>query len=518
MNNLLSFSLPYAVLSNPRLVVGLLVFIIANQGIATEPAMDTVKFEATSCWNKVDSDAETDCGWLIVPEDWNAPRASKLKLPVAVFRALKPDSSLSPIIFLAGGPGGHPLGDDGKYMNNLRKWVDADFPGRSMIFFDQRGTGMSVPNLDCPEAQDPMVWWHKTEIVDAANNVPAGLHAAFGACMKRHLTAGRQLGAFNTIQSASDVEALRRALALDDIVLYGLSYGTRLALTVMRHYPEHIESAILDSVYPPQVDAVWNDAEAFGAVLDRLFDACEQHKDCSIAYPDLRGRLIRALERLARKAAIIEISNMRGFEPLHVRVDHRTFLRVLRNEMYYIARLPNLAVLISGVAQGEYWRMKQHIENTAYGHFPSSYTMGVNLAIGCNDDAGLHNGQAEAGAGELSAYLEDYTTWFNDYAFCEFWPLDPETQNRTAVVSEVPSLILAGGLDPATTLEHAEIAAETLSNSHLFVFPAYGHVQLRSNPCAWEILGEFLANPLQRPSPTCLSSLRQPAFITIGGN
>ncbi len=96
--------------------------------------------------------------------------------------------------------------------------------------------------------------------------------------------------------------------------------------------------------------------------------------------------------------------------------------------------------------------------------------------------------------------------------------MDPDTRNRDAVESEVPTLILAGGLDPATTVEQAEMAVATLPVSHLFVFPAYGHVQLRSNPCAWEILYEFLSNPTVRPNPACVASPRQPAFITVGGN
>ncbi len=68
-----------------------------------------------------------------------------------------------------------------------------------------------------------------------------------------------------------------------------------------------------------------------------------------------------------------------------------------------------------------------------------------------------------------------------------------------------------------TTLEQAEMAAETLADSHLFVFPANAHVQLRDK-CAREVVNAFLANPMSRPDPACLGSLRQPGFITVGGN
>jgi len=501
-----------------RYFVGLLAYFLTSHSIATEFNTDVAEFEPTTCWNTVDSEARTDCGWLIVPEDWNRPEGTKIKLPVVFFRALNPDTSLAPIIYLAGGPGGHPLGDDGKYMDSWRRWIDNDFPGRSMVVFDQRGTGLGVPNLNCEEAQVPEIWWHITKDPDEPNNVPAQVHAAFKICMERHRSAGRQLAAFNTIQSATDVEALRQTLQLDEVILYGLSYGTRLALTVMKHYPEYIKSAVLDSVYPPQVEAVWNDAAAFSAVLDRLFDACQQYKDCALAYPDLRGRLLRALDKLSQQPVIVEINSNQGFETLPVHVDGHTFLSVLRGEMYHIARLPNLAVLISGVAQGEYWRLKQHIENSAYGHFPSSYTMGANLTISCNDDAGFVRPKPVKRDDKLHAYLQEFVTRFDDYPYCEFWKIDPATQNRTAVGSDIPTLILAGGLDPATTIEHARAAAKTLPNSYLFEFPAYGHVQLRSNPCAWEIFDAFLEDPMVRPDPACVAKPRMPAFITVGGN
>jgi pimeloyl-ACP methyl ester carboxylesterase len=403
-------------------------------------------------------------------------------------------------------------------MHGWRREADFSFPGRILIVFDQRGTGLSSPKLDCREAEEPIVWWPISKNPDDEVNSSARVHAAFAACMARHLAAGRKLQVFNTLQSATDVEALRRALELGDIVLYGLSYGTRLALTVMKFHPEHIEAAILDSVFPPQAEYAKSDARTFGPVLDRLFEACNQDKDCAAAYPDLRSRLLRVLEQLAREPAIVEIVNLEGGEPLYAQVDHRMFLSVLRGEMYHTARLPNLPVLISGVAQGEYWRLKQHVENSVYGDFPSSVTMGARLAVVCNDDPDAVDRQPESGDAEPYPYLKDFVEWGREYPLCGFWTTNPETRNRDAVVSDVPSLLLAGGLDASTTVEQAEMAAETLPVSHLFVFPANAHVQLRINPCAWEVVDEFLANPAVRPRPDCLASLRRPAFLTYGGN
>ena len=115
-------------------------------------------------------------------------------------------------------------------------------------------------------------------------------------------------------------------------------------------------------------------------------------------------------------------------------------------------------------------------------------------------------------------YLGDYVAWVRDLEPCPVWPVGvPEPVETTAVVSAVPSLLLAGGFDASTPVELAEVAAKTLSTAHLFVFPANAHGQLSSSKCAREVLRAFLINPQIRPDPVCLQSLRQPSFLALGG-
>jgi pimeloyl-ACP methyl ester carboxylesterase len=92
-----------------------------------------------------------------------------------------------------------------------------------IVVFDQRGTGYSMPSLDCTpddEADDPL-----------------------RACRERLAAAGVDLGAYNSRESASDVADLLEVLDIEEATLFGVSYGTRLALTVMRDHPERIVSA-----------------------------------------------------------------------------------------------------------------------------------------------------------------------------------------------------------------------------------------------------------------------------------
>lgn len=495
-------------------------FFFTAQSTAADFLTDgVIEFQTTDCWVKPDSKARTDCGWLTVPEDWENPNAQKLKLPVVIYRPLNPDPSLHPVIYLSGGPGYPALGYKGGDIRYWRREAENFFPGRTLILFDQRGTGLSSPKLECHDGDGPMVWYPVSKNPQAFGDIPSRVHATYAACAARHLAAGRQLSAFNTVQSAADVDALRRVLKLKTVVLFGIDYGTRLALTVMKLYPKNIHAAILDSVLPPQAEYSSNDSKIFGPVLDRLFQACHQDEKCVAAYPDLRDQFLLVLEKLAQEPVIVEITNFTSSGPLYVRVDHRMFLWVLQHNMYRTVKIQGLPLLISVVAQGEYMDLKYHLENIVDNRsgFPENYDMGALLAVGCNDSVDEVNRQPKANAAESYPYLKDFAASNREISPCVIWPTKPGTGNRDVVSSEIPTLLLAGGLDVATTVEQAVMAAETLSQSHLFVFPANAHVQVR-NKCSWKVIDEFLSDPASRPNPKCLTSLRQPPFITLGEN
>lgn len=98
-------------------------------------------------------------------------------------------------------------------------------------------------------------------------------------------------------------------------------------------------------------------------------------------------------------------------------------------------------------------------------------------------------------------------------AICEAWDVgvaDP-IENQP-VSSDVPTLIFAGRYDPITPPAWGSLAAETLSHSYFYEFPAIGHGVVRANECALEIGLQFLADPLLEPDSACLAELTSPDF------
>ena len=181
-----------------------------------------------------------ECGYLTVAEDCQASSPTDrgaLQLAVGVFKADHPSAGAAPLLYLDGGPGGPAL-DDVVALWRLFAPLAVD---RDLVVFDQRGTGHSKPALMC---DDIMV------------ATDAGESDFVTACRNDLAAKVVSLSHFDSASSATDINDLRIALGYPAWDLFGISYGTRLALTVLRDYPDSVRSIVIDSVLPPQVDAL----------------------------------------------------------------------------------------------------------------------------------------------------------------------------------------------------------------------------------------------------------------------
>jgi pimeloyl-ACP methyl ester carboxylesterase len=124
----------------------------------------------------------------------------------------------------------------------LGRGLDAVLAQRDLVLFDQRGTGYSQPRLDCPErsAVTPALLDGSL----SAEQAQGAIVEAFRRCRERLLAQGIDLSAYNSAASAADLNDLRLALGYEKLNLYAVSYGTRLALTLMRDYPQAVRSAV----------------------------------------------------------------------------------------------------------------------------------------------------------------------------------------------------------------------------------------------------------------------------------
>jgi len=260
--------------------------VISGAQSESAPALERLGGEAgtfteTDCPFETPADEDITCGVLTVPENRQTDNGATVELMVAILHARSDSPQPDPIIYLEGGPGGSALaGIDTWYNTPYRQ--DRDF-----ILFDQRGTGFSLPSLNCTEMDED------------------DIESAVEQCRDRLLAEGVDLTAYNSRENAADVEALRLALGVDQVNLYGISYGTRLALTVMRDYPDGLRAVVIDSVYPPNVDTGYLFPSDTYALISAMFADCAAQPDCDAAFPDLEARFYDALYAIADAPPVV---------------------------------------------------------------------------------------------------------------------------------------------------------------------------------------------------------------------
>ena len=175
-------------------------------------------------------------GILTVPENWNLPNKSKIKLAVAKLHSLKETNKS--VIYVSGGPGGWSIGA-------IKKWLNHPLRNEAnLILIDLRGTGFSEPKL-CPDLGKSLF-----QVFSKNHNVQEDIEAMVSLsiqCKRNIIEKGINPRRYNSYSISKDLHALKNVLKIDKWFVYGLSYGTYISQVYIDNYPDDIEAVILDS-------------------------------------------------------------------------------------------------------------------------------------------------------------------------------------------------------------------------------------------------------------------------------
>ena len=279
---------------------------IAIGGVIAAPVMEagrrppaTAQLQPEACKFRVATGFVASCYRLLVPESRSAAESLTLELPVAVISMSETRRRNDAVVYLAGGPG------DGAWQDPERISFWWDFVRanpwlnqRDLVLIDQRGTGDASPRMDCPEVQKLTLPF--LALGRDSQRAAAMMTEAVADCMERVTELGHDPGSYTTEESARDLHDLFAALDAGSWNVYGVSYGTRLALAYLKLFPEDFRSVILDSTDPPQIDFYADDARRTQRAFDVVLEACERDQACRSWYPNLAARLLALVERLNR--------------------------------------------------------------------------------------------------------------------------------------------------------------------------------------------------------------------------
>jgi pimeloyl-ACP methyl ester carboxylesterase len=455
-------------------------------------------YEPAACQFPEPSGYEIECGYLTVPEDRSQVTGRQIRLHTAIVKSASANPEPDPVVHLVGGPGGSLLDDIVPY---LGRGGDEILKKRDYVLFNQRGTHYAEPFLACPGRTE--IEWELAEQGLTLEERNRRQVEFLLDCHDDLIDQGINLSAYNSAENAADVNDLRIALGYGQTNLYGVSYGSRLALTTMRDHPTGIRSAIIDAVLPLQAnlnqEITLNAHRAFHAV----FEDCAADADCSQAHPDLETTFYRVVDELNTHPVSLQLS--RGL----VVVDGYAFVDALFGLLYSTDAIPWIPFLIEEASHGEYPELSIFAVPGR-----STRGWGMHYSIWCREEVPFES-QEEALvlAADLPPLYSDLFATAFDWTVCESWKAgvaDP-IENQ-AVVSDIPTLVLSGRYDPVTPPAWGRLAAETLANSFVYEFPSLAHGAMRSNACALEIGLQFLDDPTAAPDASCLDELVGPEF------
>lgn len=522
----------------------LALFLIFLLPVLSLSAQDEIPFfEEAPCFFPViepEIDGETiRCGYLFVPENRTSADSPEIELAVAILSSVGINPQPDPIIYLEGGPGGSAIASvDAWFASALRE-------DRDIILIDQRGTGYSFPSLNCYELDE-------------------GDEGATEACRERLIEEGVDLDAYNSAENAADIADLVRALELEEVNLFGVSYGTRLALTVLRDHPQVIRTVMIDAVYPPHVQG-YNEQPQWGdRAFQILFERCAADDACAEAFPDLDQVFYDTVDALNDEPALFQDPESGDEREL----TGEDMVNELYQLLYDSAAIPYLPLQIYAASEGDFETYlyppyedsgEGGADEGAVGLTDEQYNTLLMNFLGMESEEELEEYLAELSDEELAELEEEALGGidsdsegmfnsvecaeelpFNDldaaaeaaeglppqigeamltgveqqFVDCETWNVQPaDPLENEPVVSDLPVLVLSGEFDPITPPEWGQAAAEYLSSSFFYTFPGMGHGAVDVDPCPTQIALDFLANPLAEPDSGCIAEM-QVSFYT----
>jgi len=449
----------------------------------------------------LDFPAGVQCGYLTVPENRAKPDGRRIRIFVMRALAVSATPKRDPIVYLSGGPGG---AGSFEVAFMVKHGLNAD---REVIFVDQRGTHRAEPRVGCPAWEQ--FGFDSVSLPFAAESTTAADSKTIKECRDRLVAAGVDLAAYNSTENAADIANLRLALGIESWNVYGVSYGSKLALIVLRDHPQGIRSVILDSVSPPTNNIVETWWSAPASSFKAIFAACAAQPACATAFPNLEADFTATVNRLDKMPIVTQAKDGAG-APVTVNIDGFTFAYtlIMTSERGDASGVPKMMADMargdSGTVATAYLAMRGPPEFVGLGG------VGLALTVFCAEHANLTTEAAALARAKAAlpgfpdSVLRVQPKQGRLFTECPVWNVGKAPPAVSApIVSNVPVLILEGTFDAATAPEWVGLITPDLKNSQYVAFPFTGHSVLGKSKCATSIMAAFLDNPMKPVDPTC---------------
>ena len=391
------------------------------------------------------------CGVVRRPLDPAKPGGVHIDVHYAVLPALARNRKPDPVLFFAGGPGQGAMDLGGTVARLLGRLAYR----RDIVLVDQRGTGRSA-SLACPplEPTAPL----------AGSLDPARRLDRLKACLSqlKKLPHG-DLRQYTTAIAMQDAEAVRQALGVAQVNLVGGSYGTRAALDYMRQFPKAVRRAVIDGVAPPDMVLPAAMSTDNQAAFDAVLAACQAEAACRQRHFALAEDWRTLLASLPRDITLLHPVTA---QPEKLTLSRDTLLAMVRAPLYVPSLSAALPLALGEASRGRFEPLAG-LSSALGGGRAGAIAQGMHFSVVCAEDAPRLGQTTDApGADFGSAFAGLYRR------VCADWPRgDVPPAFYTLPAAPVATLVLSGGMDPATPPRHGERVSRALGGKENEVEP-----------------------------------------------
>lgn len=471
------------------ITAGLIAFIFFTVSVR---AVATANNNEEAIHFKADSGESTDAfqGFIMVPENRKNPESRQIRVNYVRFPSTSKNPG-SPIVYLAGGPGGSGIAT-AKWRRfplfmAMREYGD-------VIALDQRGTSQSQQEETCVSEQKIGL----TEQVSDAE-ITLRYRQAGTECLAFWKAKGVDVYGYTTEQNAWDIDDLRRHLKAEKVALWGISYGSHLALAALKQFPERIDKVILASV--EGLDQTVKLPAYTNAYFERVQDILLQ-QETEQKITDLTAMMRRVHDKLQKSPLRLSVPQKNGT------ASHILFQR------YHMQMLASRAIADPGAYLGMLVQLYQGLDNDDHelltyvlqrGFFNEEYIsfrlmpLAMDVASGVSE-ARLNIIKQQSQNALLGQYLNFPMPALNNLDPA----LDLGDEFRTDPDADNPVLVFTGSLDGRTYPAEQRKAVSRLSNATQINVINAGHNLYTSSPEVLERMRAFMAGFLVSDSDIVL--------------
>ena len=437
-----------------------------------------------------DRDLAFQCGTTTVPVSYADPTGGTLQLFLVKATLAGQANRIGSLVVNPGGPG--QSATDAAIQSALT--LPTDVLGRfDVVGVDPRGVGLSEPAVECiGDQQKDELFAADPRATDAASLATAfgRVDAVADACATKYKDA---LGAFDTVDTARDMDLVRQSLGDEQLTFLGYSYGTTLGSTYAELFPDRVRAMVLDGAVDPdagQQQSAEAQAQAFEAAFDAFAANCVTLvSGCPLGFDP---RLF--VTDLLTQSATAPIPSSRPGE--NRQATPGLVLQAVRSALYQPSAWPQLTQSLAAARTGDAAGLLTLADSYTGRNDDGSYTnvVDANVAVTCADT------DEEFTQQQVSALVTDWGTRYPlfgaDAALglytCSAWDAPRTPLPDRDAAGSAPILVIGTQGDPVTPVVGATDMAADLASGVLLTWQGAGHTAYPKTECVTAAVNAYL--------------------------